>query len=152
MVDVSSPLVWSTRLICGSAMVLETVAEARNESKEEATRRCYRETIETLCMASRRRVKRRIPPKTKENVRERLFGETFSIGTTLARSGTLGTMGTMSAPESGGTSLNDEVKDIATLMSKLKKAAIDREKIVVIHKFVDEGGEELHYLAEQVLL
>jgi hypothetical protein len=49
-------------------------------------------------------------------------------------------------------SLNEEVKDIATLMSKLKKAAIDREKIVFIHKFIDDGGEELYYLAEQVCL
>lgn len=98
----------------------------------------------------RKRVKQRIPPKTKENVRERLFGDTFSIGTTLARSGTLGTMSQQDI--SGGSSLNEEVRDIATLMRKLKKAAIDREKIIVIHKFVDDGGEELHYLAEQVRL
>lgn len=95
----------------------------------------------------RKRVKQKLPPKTKENARERLFGETFSIGTTLARSATLGTM---SAQDSSMNSLNEEVKDIATLMSKLKKAAIDREKIVIIHKFIDDGGEELHYLAEQV--
>lgn len=95
----------------------------------------------------RRRVKQRLPPKTKENLRERLFGDTFSIGTTLARSATAGTL---SVQDSGRTSMIEEVKDIATLMNKLKKAAIDREKIVVIHKFIDEGGEELHYLAEQV--
>ena len=95
----------------------------------------------------RKRVKQKLPPKTKETARERLFGETFSIGTTLARSTTFGTA---SAQDSSQTSLNEEVKDIATLMSKLKKAAIDREKIVIIHKFIDDGGEELHYLAEQV--
>lgn len=96
----------------------------------------------------RRRVKQRVPPKTKENTKERLFGDAFSIGTTLARSTTFGT----SEQDSNGTSLNEEVRDIATLMLRLKKAAIDREKINVIHKFVDEGGEELHYLAEQVRL
>jgi hypothetical protein len=95
----------------------------------------------------RKRIKQRRPPKTKENLRERLFGDTFSIGTTLARSTTFGTSDML---DSNGTSLNDEVKDIATLMSKLKAAAIDREKIVVIHKFIDDGGEELHYLADQV--
>jgi hypothetical protein len=97
----------------------------------------------------RKRVKQKLPPKTKASQRERLFGETFSVGTTLARSATLGTL-SASAQDSSMNSLNEEVKDIATLMSKLKKAAIDREKIVFIHKFIDDGGEELHYLAEQV--
>jgi hypothetical protein len=85
----------------------------------------------------RKRVKQKIPPKTKETIRERMFGETFSVGTTLANS-------------SSQTSINEEVRDTATLMRKLKKAAIDREKIVVINRFIDEGGEELYYLAEQV--
>jgi hypothetical protein len=96
----------------------------------------------------RKRVKQRLPPKTKEN-RERLFGETFSIGTTLARMSTTGT-GLDSSLHSLEQSVNDEVKDVPTLMRKLKKAAIDREKIVFINKFIVEGGEELHYLAEQV--
>lgn len=95
----------------------------------------------------RRRVKQKIPPKSKKAVQERLFGDAFSIGTTLARSATLGTT---SADDSLQTSFNEEVKDIATLMAKLKKAAIDREKIIFIHKFIDDGGEELHYLPEQV--
>lgn len=95
----------------------------------------------------RRRVKQRVMPRSKESARERLFGDAFSIGTTLARSTTLATL---SAQDSGKTSLNDEVRDIATLMGKLKKAAIDREKIIFIHRFIDDGGEELHYLAEQV--
>ncbi|OAL53083.1 hypothetical protein IQ07DRAFT_351318 [Pyrenochaeta sp. DS3sAY3a] len=97
----------------------------------------------------RRRVKQKIPPKTKESQRERLFGETFSIGTTLARSTTIGT-GTLSALESTQGSLDEEIRDIATLLKKLKAAAIDREKIIIVHKFLDDGGEELHYLAEQI--
>lgn len=97
----------------------------------------------------RKRIKQKLPPKTKETQRERLFGETFSIGTTLARSTTVGT-GTLSTLNSTQVSLDEEVRDIATLMRKLKKAAIDREKIIIIHKFIDDGGEELHYLAEQV--
>jgi hypothetical protein len=94
----------------------------------------------------RKRVKQRRPPKSKETAHERMFGETFSIGTTLARSGTVGTL----SVQDSSTSLDEEVKDIATLMIKLKKAAIDREKIIFIHKFIDDGGEELHYLAEHV--
>ncbi|KAF1938583.1 hypothetical protein EJ02DRAFT_410191 [Clathrospora elynae] len=97
----------------------------------------------------RKRVKQRmLPPKTKENARERMFGETFSLGTTLARSVTFGT--SSGFLESNEQSLDEEVRDIATLMKKLKTAAIDREKIIYIHKFIDDGGEELHYLAEQI--
>jgi hypothetical protein len=98
----------------------------------------------------RRRVKQRLPPKTKENAKERMFGETFSIGTTLVRSTTFGTNSGLL--DSAQTSLDEEIRDIATLMRKLKKAAIDREKIIYIHKFIDDGGEELHYLAGQVCI
>lgn len=96
----------------------------------------------------RKRVKQKLPPKTKEN-RERLFGDTFSIGTTLARLSTTGT-GLDSSLHSQEQSVDDEIKDVPTLMRKLKKAAIDREKIVLINKFIIDGGEELHYLAEQI--
>ncbi len=98
----------------------------------------------------RRRTKQKILPKTKENQRERLFGDAFSLGTTLGRSATVGTR-TPSAHGSTQTTLDEEIRDIATLMKKLKKAPIDREKIILIHRFIDDGGEELHYLAEQVL-
>ena len=52
--------------------------------------------------------------------------------------------------DSSQPSLDEEIRDIATLMRKLKAAAIDREKIVYIHRFLNDGGEELYYLAEQV--
>ncbi|EDU39695.1 hypothetical protein PtrSN002B_004140 [Pyrenophora tritici-repentis] len=96
----------------------------------------------------RRRVKQKLPPKTKANARERMFGETFSIGTTLARSTTFGTGSGLL--DSTQVSLDEEIGNIPTLMKKLKAAAIDREKIIYIHKFIDDGGEELHYLAEQI--
>lgn len=97
----------------------------------------------------RRRVKQKLPPKTKDSQKERLFGETFSIGTTLARATTVGT-GSWTPNDSSQPSIIEEIKDIATLMRKLKKAAIDREKVILIHKFVDEAGDELHYLADQI--
>jgi hypothetical protein len=96
----------------------------------------------------RKRVKQKIPPKTKETVRERMFGETFSVGTTLMRTNTPGPASLLNSSKQ--TSIDEEIRDTATLIRKLKKAAIDREKIVIINRFIDEGGEELHYLAEQV--
>ncbi|KAI8941136.1 hypothetical protein NX059_002373 [Plenodomus lindquistii] len=95
----------------------------------------------------RKRIKQKIPPKSKASARERMFGETFSIGTTLARTGTMGTMSGLNSKEQ---SIDEEIRDTATLMRKLKVAAIDREKIIIIHRFIDDGGEELHYLAEQI--
>ena len=79
--------------------------------------------------------------------RERLFGETFSIGTTLARTTTTG-----SSPSVDVTNKEviEEIRDIPTLMNCLRKSTIDREKIVAVNKFIDEAGEELYYLAEQV--
>ncbi|ORY10811.1 hypothetical protein BCR34DRAFT_539059 [Clohesyomyces aquaticus] len=95
----------------------------------------------------RKRVKQRLPKKTKDN-RERLFGETFSIGTTLART----TTAAMSSIEGSHReeSVDEEIRDVPTLMNRLKKAAIDRERIVAVNRFIEEGGEELHYLAEQI--
>ncbi|KAF2125933.1 hypothetical protein P153DRAFT_324325 [Dothidotthia symphoricarpi CBS 119687] len=95
----------------------------------------------------RRRMKRKMPPKTKEGVRERLFGEAFSIGPTLARTNTVGLA---SLQNSNNASIDDEIRDVTTLMRWLKRSAIDREKINIVHKFIDEGGDELHYLAEQI--
>jgi hypothetical protein len=94
----------------------------------------------------RKRVKQKLPPKTKDN-RERLFGETFSIGTTLARTTTAG-----SPPSVDVTNEEEieEIKDIPALMNCLRKSTIDREKIVAVNKFIDEAGEELYYLAAQV--
>ncbi|KAI1609341.1 hypothetical protein EDD37DRAFT_163646 [Exophiala viscosa] len=44
----------------------------------------------------------------------------------------------------------EEIKDIANLLKALKFASVDREKIVVVKKFVDQGGEELVYLKDHV--
>lgn len=94
-------------------------------------------------------MKQKIPPKTKEAIRERLFGDRFSVGaTTLLRADTPATLSLRGS--SGQASIDEEVRDTATLMRKLKAAAIDREKIAIINRFIADGGEELHYLAEQV--
>ncbi|KIW28713.1 uncharacterized protein PV07_08351 [Cladophialophora immunda] len=44
----------------------------------------------------------------------------------------------------------EEIKDIATLVTALKFAPIDREKIDVVKRFVQQGGEELVYLKEHI--
>lgn len=43
-----------------------------------------------------------------------------------------------------------EVRDITTLLRGLKRASIDREKIVLIQQFLDQAGDELYYLSENV--
>ena len=43
-----------------------------------------------------------------------------------------------------------EIKDIPTLMKALRKATIDREKIVYVTQFLDQCGDELYYLADQM--
>ena len=88
-----------------------------------------------------------------KDTRERLFGEAFSVGTTLGSTTVPrnSMVDQSSSSEQEDASLR-EIRDIATLMSRLKDAPIDREKIVAINKFVSEGGDELHYLAEQVSL
>ena len=43
-----------------------------------------------------------------------------------------------------------EIKDIATLLMFLRKAAIDREKIVLVRNFIKNATDDLHYLAEQM--
>ncbi|KEF62442.1 uncharacterized protein A1O9_00414 [Exophiala aquamarina CBS 119918] len=44
----------------------------------------------------------------------------------------------------------EDVKDIASLLKALRFATIDREKIEVVKKFVDQGGEELAYLKDHI--
>ncbi|KIW74574.1 hypothetical protein Z517_11344 [Fonsecaea pedrosoi CBS 271.37] len=44
----------------------------------------------------------------------------------------------------------EEIKDIATLLTALKFAPIDREKIDVVKRFVQQGGEELVYLKDHI--
>ncbi|KAJ5683926.1 uncharacterized protein N7477_000271 [Penicillium maclennaniae] len=44
----------------------------------------------------------------------------------------------------------EEIDDIPSLMHELKLASIDREKIEVLKKFVQNGAEELYYLNDRV--
>ncbi|OJJ51446.1 hypothetical protein ASPZODRAFT_148724 [Penicilliopsis zonata CBS 506.65] len=44
----------------------------------------------------------------------------------------------------------EDVTNIPSLMHALKAAAVDREKLEVLRRFIEEGDEELHYLAETI--
>lgn len=43
-----------------------------------------------------------------------------------------------------------DIADIGTLIRMLRKAAVDREKLVAVRKFVDQGGDELYYLSNRM--
>ncbi|KAM0714789.1 hypothetical protein Q7P37_009253 [Cladosporium fusiforme] len=43
-----------------------------------------------------------------------------------------------------------DIPDIGTLIRMLRKAAVDREKLVAVRKFVDQGGDELYYLSKRM--
>jgi len=62
-----------------------------------------------------------------------------STGTQLRARGIEGDIG----------SIND-IQDIATLLTYLRRAAVDREKLVLVRNFVSHASEELYYLQEQV--
>lgn len=47
---------------------------------------------------------------------------------------------------------DEEIADIGALMKRLKKATIDREKIVAVKRFLKDGGDDIYYLAEYVSL
>ena len=43
-----------------------------------------------------------------------------------------------------------EIADVATLMTALKRARVDREKVAAVTQFLDQGGDELFYLADTI--
>lgn len=45
---------------------------------------------------------------------------------------------------------NGDITDILKLMAILKRARVDREKISAVKKFIDQGGEDLFYLADKM--
>ncbi|KAL9023861.1 MAG: hypothetical protein Q9196_006922 [Gyalolechia fulgens] len=44
----------------------------------------------------------------------------------------------------------DDVTNVIALLAVLKKASVDREKIVAVRTFLSQGGDELHYLADNM--
>jgi len=46
--------------------------------------------------------------------------------------------------------IEEDISDIPTLMKVMKRSRLDREKIEAVAKFVEGGGEEVAYLADQM--
>ena len=44
----------------------------------------------------------------------------------------------------------EEISDISTLLTAIKKARVDREKIMSVYRFVKQAGDEVVYLAENI--
>ncbi|KAL8946817.1 MAG: hypothetical protein Q9222_006842 [Ikaeria aurantiellina] len=44
----------------------------------------------------------------------------------------------------------NDIPNIPALLAVLKKATVDREKVVAVRTFLAQGGEELHYLADSM--
>ncbi|KAF7121581.1 hypothetical protein CNMCM5793_009051 [Aspergillus hiratsukae] len=44
----------------------------------------------------------------------------------------------------------EEIGNIPTLMNALRAAIVDREKIDALKRFIEQGGEELHYLDDKI--
>ncbi|KAI5814804.1 hypothetical protein BZA77DRAFT_388866 [Pyronema omphalodes] len=51
---------------------------------------------------------------------------------------------------SGGEEEDTDVRDIPKLMAVVKHARLDREKIEAVMRFVEDGGDEIAYLAEKM--
>ena len=43
-----------------------------------------------------------------------------------------------------------EIPDIGTLIRGLKEVPVDSERIILIRRFLEQGGEDLYYLADEV--
>ena len=43
-----------------------------------------------------------------------------------------------------------DMSDIATLLRALKEAPVDSERISLIKRYLEQGGDDLNYLADEV--
>ncbi|KAI4187554.1 MAG: hypothetical protein L6R41_002742 [Letrouitia leprolyta] len=67
-------------------------------------------------------------------------------GTLANRSSRLGYDG----QESDSDQDLDDISNVVALLAVLKKASVDREKMVAVRTFLSQGGDELHYLADNM--
>lgn len=83
----------------------------------------------------------------------RLNADYFTIHPTLNRSpsssypaSTTGNTLTTSLPEEE----TESIDNLRTLIQRMKRATVDREKLNLVLHFMDEGGQDIHYLAEEM--
>jgi hypothetical protein len=103
----------------------------------------------------RKRVRRDTSRKTKERGHE-LTADYFTIHPKILRGPSPNGSLTYSALRARGFQNDDvsvqdvDIVDIGTLILMLRKAAVDREKLVAVRKFVNQGGDELFYLSDRM--
>lgn len=103
----------------------------------------------------RKRVRKSTAHKTKERGHE-LNADYFTIHPKTIRGPSPNGSLTYSALRARGfqdeeTDVHEvDIPDIGTLIRMLRKAAVDREKLVAVRKFVDQGGDELYYLSKRM--
>ncbi|GAB7328426.1 hypothetical protein MBLNU13_g00395t1 [Cladosporium sp. NU13] len=103
----------------------------------------------------RKRVRKDTSHKTKERGHE-LTADYFTIHPKIVRGPSYNSSLAYSAMRARGFQKDDlddqdvDIADIGTLILILRKSAVDREKLVAVRKFVDQGGDELFYLSERM--
>lgn len=105
----------------------------------------------------RKRVRKHVVHKTKDKSHE-LTAEYFTIHPKTIKTPSPGSSIALSSnnmlrarqKEDDQDVEHMEISDIPSLIRALRKSAVDREKLVAVRKFVEEGGDELHYLAERM--
>jgi hypothetical protein len=103
----------------------------------------------------RKRIRKDTSHKTKERGHE-LTADYFTIHPTILRGPSPNGSLTYSAMRARGFQNEDvnvqdaDIADIGTLILMLRKSAVDREKLVAVRKFVNQGGDELFYLSDRM--
>jgi hypothetical protein len=103
----------------------------------------------------RKRVRKDTSHKTKERGHE-LNADYFTIHPKILRGPSPNGSLTYSALRARGFQNDDvniqdvDIADIGTLILMLRKSAVDREKLVAVRKFVNQGGDELFYLSDRM--
>jgi len=103
----------------------------------------------------RKRVRKDTSHKTKERGHE-LNADYFTIHPKILRGPSPNGSLTYSALRARGFQNDDinvqdaDIANIGTLILMLRKSAVDREKLVAVRKFVNQGGDELFYLSDRM--
>ncbi|QIW94627.1 hypothetical protein AMS68_000145 [Peltaster fructicola] len=98
----------------------------------------------------RRRVRKDTAHKTKERAHE-LAPDYFTIHTKVLSAGSQTEHSWDPLRNPDDEKFEDvDVPDILALTRIMSKARIDREKLLAVRKFVQQGGEDLHYLANRM--
>lgn len=103
----------------------------------------------------RKRVRKDVSHKTKERGHE-LNADYFTIHPRTLRGPSPNRSLSYSALRAKGFQYEEpdvqdvDIPDIGTLIAIVRKAAVDREKLVAVRKFVNQGGDELYYLSKRM--